>query len=389
MYRYYIAFFIFFTGMMSVAGFAYAYEKEYVASSFRSVGDISQEDLPIVVPTIVDAPLEWGSYLQRKEAAVWDVMNETFVPYRFIAEYDRTNIPVEMGIEGRRVIQLYDGDFSTSVDIPLEDDEGEKISIDVFSQSGPITASSLTVFLDEHVSLPTSVSVIATVDGRERRVLFNKEMTSETVYFPETRAEKWEIILSFVQPLRISELALHQIHDNAPGFTAIRFLAYPNHMYTVYVDPDRYVEYETGESPNFFDEADVLVVGDLSLRNNLSYHPADIDSDGVPDKIDNCVSVPNQDQEDLDRNNKGDACDDFDHDGVINSKDNCPRDTNRDQSDEDADSIGDACDSEEGRITERYTWLPWAGIGFAGVVLIVLFILAIKTPSNTSIIEER
>lgn len=36
--------------------------------------------------------------------------------------------------------------------------------------------------------------------------------------------------------------------------------------------------------------------------------PADIDSDGVPDELDNCVSVPNPDQADSDGDGVGDAC---------------------------------------------------------------------------------
>jgi hypothetical protein len=84
------------------------------------------------------------------------------------------------------------------------------------------------------------------------------------------------------------------------------------------------------------------------------------------------------------------VCDDFDRDGVMNSADNCPEDTNRNQSDVDADGIGDVCDPEESRITERYAWLPWVGIGLAGIVLVVLFVVALKMPSVTQdTLEER
>ena len=99
-----------------------------------------------------------------------------------------------------------------------------------------------------------------------------------------------------------------------------------------------------------------------------------MDGDGIPDIKDNCVSTSNPDQADIDQNGRGDVCDDFDQDGIINIKDNCPNTPNYNQADTDADGIGDACDTNEGRITERYTWLPWVGLGLAGIVVIILFV---------------
>ena len=61
----------------------------------------------------------------------------------------------------------------------------------------------------------------------------------------------------------------------------------------------------------------------------------DVDSDGIPNGIDNCPTVANTNQddtEDPEGDLVGDACD------------NCPDDANRDQADYDADDIGDVCD---------------------------------------------
>ena len=76
----------------------------------------------------------------------------------------------------------------------------------------------------------------------------------------------------------------------------------------------------------------------------------DIDADGVPNSSDDCLTVKNPSQSDVDHDGIGDACDpdqlDGDGDGVANSHDNCPGVANPTQADADHDGIGDACDSD-------------------------------------------
>ena len=74
----------------------------------------------------------------------------------------------------------------------------------------------------------------------------------------------------------------------------------------------------------------------------------DEDGDKVADNIDNCPSIPNPDQLDVDGDLIGDACDqDDDEDGVPNVADNCPRVANPAQRDADGDNVGDLCDVDD------------------------------------------
>src|SRR5262249_31459082 len=62
--------------------------------------------------------------------------------------------------------------------------------------------------------------------------------------------------------------------------------------------------------------------------NSCAAAGTDTDTDGVPDVIDNCPTVSNSQQENLDGDKVGDACDfDVDGDGIQNADDICPRDS--------------------------------------------------------------
>jgi hypothetical protein len=74
---------------------------------------------------------------------------------------------------------------------------------------------------------------------------------------------------------------------------------------------------------------------------------ADQDRDGVPDSSDNCPTVPNPDQANVDKDSMGDACDpDADNDGVPNSSDAFPLDRTE-SVDTDGDGIGDNKDPDD------------------------------------------
>jgi hypothetical protein len=81
----------------------------------------------------------------------------------------------------------------------------------------------------------------------------------------------------------------------------------------------------------------------------------DLDLDGIPDSLDNCLGLSNPDQANSDADEYGDACDncptvdnpdqlDSDSDDVGDACDNCPAAYNTNQMDTDNDGIGNACD---------------------------------------------
>lgn len=349
-----------------------------VISAFRSYKDVS--NISINVPTVVEVPF-LDDFIERFDFAVFDKTTNSFEPHFFKQEINKTVFSVNTNPSINSANLMNDNNTQTYADFSLPENEQGHAQI-VLSSVVPITSSVLTTLLDNNVALPSFVEIRAFVDGQSRIVVANQRMDQQTIHFPQTTSNEWTISFTFGQPLRISELRFNQ--DNITiNARAIRFLAQPAHSYRIYFDSDRSVMAPVGEAGNLVSAEDIFVVSAILSQNNPNYIIADVDGDGVADIRDNCVSVANADQLDVNNNGRGDACDDFDQDGIINSKDNCPNNPNVNQEDIDGDKIGDACDKEESRITERHAWIPWVGIGFAATVLIVLFALTAKSTQRT------
>ena len=348
-------------------------------SAFRMYKDTGV--ITVKVPTVVEVPFT-TEFIERFDFAVFDSTAQTFEPHFFKQETVTNEIPISIFTNpaAGSAASMLDNDVKTFVDFPLPESEQGRVQITL--QSGtPITSSALTTLLDNNVALPTALEIRALVGSDLRIVVASRRMDQNTIYFPRTTSNQWVITFTFGQPLRISELRLSQENAVRVSSRTVRFLAQPSHSYRLYFDPDRQPSPipEEGEAGDLRNARDVIVVAASTPRSKPEYVIADVDTDGVPDVRDNCVAILNVDQKDVNANGRGDACDDFDHDGLINSQDNCPDNPNRDQRDTDSDAIGDVCDSEESRVTERYTWLPWLGIGAAAVVLVVLLILTVRS----------
>ena len=353
--------------------------KEFIAdsrlSAYRQYKDVSPADLP--VPTVVE--VSFGSeVIERFNFTVENKTSGGFEPYLFKQETRTNETPFTLSSNAVSGLDKMSDRKTESYAEFLLPDEGGAGFAEIRLKSGkPITSSAVSLILDNHVALPNNIEISATTDAGRRVVVARRRMDGQTVQFPKTKASDWTISFSYNQPLRISELQLVQDDVSQTNFRVLRFLAKPGLSYRIYFDPDRNISLPIGESGNFFTDEDVVVLPFISSSLNSLYLPADVDQDKIRDIFDNCVSVANPLQDDVNGNGRGDACDDFDRDGIINSADNCPDNPNRNQEDEDGDKIGNVCDGEESRVTERLSWLPWAGMGLAGIVLVVLIVLTL------------
>jgi hypothetical protein len=340
----------------------------------------------IVVPTTVRLPLP--DSLEVYEGRQFLVVEEeqgSLVGAQLITASNVLDPVVSASTEPHNSVSpwLIDNDFSTAVDFIVTGEQANEFTVMLESDGEtPITATRLKIDLAPHVSLPLTVSVQASVDRAWQTVLSRTQMTDDTVNFPETTAHRWRATFRYIQPLRIAEISLEPDMLPTERTNELRFLAQPGQTYNIYSNPDQTVVLPRVESGNLRDSEEMVFAEVLARTENPLYVPADVDDDGIIDRLDNCVSYPNPEQIDVNQNGKGDVCEDFDRDSLINALDNCPNIPNRNQADEDGDSIGDACDEEESRLTERYVWVPWVGMGVAAIVILSLFMLVGKRPEE-------
>ena len=273
---------------------------------------------------------------------------------------------------------LFDNDLETWTEFDLDRDQGRALI--VFEAEKEFTSSWMNMYLSKNVALPDEIKIYAWVDGKKKTVFTNDEIKSSYVAFPETRAKKWRVEIWHDEPLRMDELDFEQM-SSVKDSVEVRWLARPGMKYTIYANAQARPDLEVGEAGNLSVEDVLNLELGSGVVNPILAEP-DLDKDGVADVRDNCLGIANPEQEDVDGNGDGDACEDFDGDGIKNGKDNCPEHANRQQLDADNDGIGDSCDGEESRLTEQNPWLPWVAMGVAGIFVLFLMVKVMRKEND-------
>lgn len=337
-----------------------------------SLGAVNRTSIPQVVGVTLSQAAASASYaIYEKETGRFlegAIVNKPIKQQITVSSAENPSVDIAV---------LHDMNRSTSYDV--ESDGKPSSTTFFYSSDNMIIASQISIPSAAYATPPSGVSVyyydLAT--NERKLATYSSSLTNDFLTFPVIKTKKLELILTYRQPMRISEIEV--AGNNFQVSESLQFIAQPARSYMLYLYPEGYVNVPVFEnSPNLANAVSVQDVTGIE-QDNPFFQPVDSDNDGVPDSTDNCPYVSNPDQKHTDmRLSQGDACADFDRDGIINSKDNCPDIPNADQADKDGDGIGDACDPSESRLTEKYPWIPILGIGVGFLATLGIVAITIK-----------
>jgi hypothetical protein len=348
-----------------------------ILKHFRYTQRVERIDLQ--VPTIVQMPIQSN---KPSRYVVLETPSQTLQPH--VVTFQALTPPVT-ATSNRNLGEeqlMVDADLQTATTFPVttDDVQREHTAEITLTYAEPITTNQLQFTNEQFAVSPRSISLMT--QGTNGRVILNQiPLTSTRIFFPQVEASEFVITFFYTQPVSIAEIGF--VMQKRTEFASLRFLARPDMQYTIYSEPEGTVPYiSLPEAGNLTNPPSVTSITPPVIISNPLFQQPDTDGDGVIDAEDNCLSISNTDQTDVDGNSRGDACDDFDGDFLVNSRDNCPEHPNQNQQDTDGDGIGDHCDGVESRLIEQLSFLPWLGILLGFLIVIGLFKLTLQAPTK-------
>ena len=330
--------------------------------------------------------------LDKNQVLVWNQTKQAIEPYQVKTQTSAISWSVIDLTNDQWLPQLSDQRSDTYQDYFVPPSTASQTLKLELRYDQTVHATGLQLKFRPNSALPQNISLsLLHPNGKQQLILNRVKTTGSILRFPTITGRSWLVELNYDQLLSLADvgLVITESGKRDPSLH-IWFLARPGEQYLIYLDPEVKPSLPYLSTGRYTQEANPIRIPGPPVRPNPFYRPFDTDKDGIPDKQDNCPSVPNPDQVDDNHNRTGDVCEDYDYDGIINAKDNCPDVPNPLQQDKDNDGIGDHCDEVESRLTERLQWLPWLAIGFSLVVVIWLLrstslqAKANQTPSSQS-----
>jgi Thrombospondin type 3 repeat len=356
---------------------------KFDAAQYEKVGDVVLPNA-IELPTVFKIDKSKNNIGEGEYGLVVDQNNEPATLYTRFQKEDNSQPSVQPTIKSLSPTKEYIGFINDAIPNTFTefdlDKDGGKASFEY--NFGKISnLENVSFQLAPGVANPEMIEVLGEKNG-EKFTIISKSRFLNGDNFPPVKVDKIIINLYHSQVLRISEMFVTTGFgfDKTEAQQNYYFLAKPGSTYKAYLDGGRVPDsYETLPENIGYEFKEVSI---LKFVNNIPFTTKDTDKDGVLDQVDNCITVENADQADLDKNSRGDKCEDRDLDGVWDYKDNCTKSSNPDQKDTDKDGIGDECDIDDSRLFQTFfsnnSWALPVIISVCSILVIGVFATRLK-----------
>jgi Thrombospondin type 3 repeat len=356
---------------------------KFDAAQYEKVGDVVLPN-EIELPTVFKIDKSKNNIGEGEYGLVVDQNNELATLYTRFQKEDNSQPNVQSTIKSLSPTKEYIGFINDAIPNTFTefdlDKDGGKASFEY--NFGKISnLENVSFQLAAGVANPEMIEVLAEKNG-EKFTIISKSRFLNGDNFPPVKVDKIIINLYHSQVLRISEMFVTTGFgfDKTEAQQNYYFLAKPGSQYKAYLSGGRIPSsYETLPDNLGYEIKEVSIP---RFINNIPFTTKDTDKDGVLDQVDNCITVENADQADLDKNSRGDKCEDRDLDGVWDYKDNCTKSSNPDQKDTDKDGTGDVCDIDDSRLFQTFfsnnSWALPVIISVCSILVIGVFAARLK-----------